>query len=95
MKQLTEMHAVIRGRVQGVGFRSTVRHYAAQLGLCGIVRNLPDGSVEIYAQGVRENLDKLLEALRQHSGPAFISGMSLEYTSVKQSYPQFSVVHGE
>lgn len=92
---MIEMHAVIKGRVQGVGFRATVRHYASKMSLNGLVRNLPDGTVELYAQGAREDLDKLLDCLRQHPGPAHISGITLEFTPVKQAYPQFSMTYGE
>ncbi len=49
-----EMHAIVRGDVQGIGFRAMTRNYAQSLGLRGTVRNLPNGTVEIYAQGTKE-----------------------------------------
>lgn len=59
---------VVRGRVQGVGFRWFVRDTARALGLDGWVRNLPDGrSVEALAQGPGAVLDKLVAAMR--AGP--------------------------
>lgn len=45
------VHATVTGQVQGVGFRFATRRVAESLGLDGWVRNLPDGSVEVWAQG--------------------------------------------
>lgn len=53
----------VEGDVQGVGFRYFVRHRAAALGLGGRVRNLPDGSVEVVAQGSPKALGELEAAL--------------------------------
>jgi acylphosphatase len=49
----------VRGRVQGVGFRYFVEHSANALGLRGWVRNLDDGSVEVYASGTAAQLSDL------------------------------------
>ncbi len=48
------IHAEVTGFVQGVGFRYSTRRTAAHLGLAGWVRNLPDGAVEVWAQGPAE-----------------------------------------
>lgn len=50
---------VVRGRVQGVGFRWFVGREARRLGVGGFVRNLPDGTVEVISQGTVEQLDAL------------------------------------
>lgn len=55
------------GRVQGVGFRRWTRRFAENLSLEGAVRNLPDGSVEVVAQGAQAGLAALQRALE--SGP--------------------------
>lgn len=57
----------VRGRVQGVGFRWFVENAARQLGISGWVRNRSDGSVEVLAQGTREQLFAL--RARLHEGP--------------------------
>ncbi len=55
----------VSGRVQGVGFRFFVRDVAARHGLSGWVRNTPDGSVELEAQGCSDSLDSFTEAVQQ------------------------------
>jgi acylphosphatase len=55
----------VRGRVQGVGFRWFVEKEAATLGIAGWVRNRADGSVEVLAQGTREQLFALRSKLQQ------------------------------
>ena len=53
------------GRVQGVGFRYTVQHLAENYPVAGYVRNLPDGSVEVVAEGTAEVVDSFLTAIAQ------------------------------
>ncbi len=63
----SRLHAVIHGRVQGVNFRAHTLRRATQLGLAGYVRNRPDGTVEVVAEGEQRALRKLLSWL--HVGP--------------------------
>ena len=60
---IQELHAYVRGWVQGVGFRYFVVENALTLGLRGYVRNARDGSVEVLAQGSRPALERLLALL--------------------------------
>jgi acylphosphatase len=48
---MTELHCIVAGRVQGVAYRAFIQSIAQELGLKGFVANLPDGSVEVLAQG--------------------------------------------
>lgn len=57
------LSAFVRGRVQGVGFRWWVTSVALELGLEGFARNLPDGRVEVLAQGPRRACEELLARL--------------------------------
>ncbi len=61
---LTRRHLVVRGRVQGVGFRWFARETAASLNLTGWVRNREDGSVETEAQGMQEAIDEFIKRLK-------------------------------
>ena len=63
------LHAIVKGRVQGVGYRYFVIHVAREIGLKGYVKNLMDGDVEVVAEGPEEDLEKLIKALWR--GPAF------------------------
>jgi acylphosphatase len=56
---------IVRGRVQGVGFRWFVEREAHMLGIAGWVRNNHDGSVEVLAQGTRDQLSGLHARLRE------------------------------
>lgn len=62
-KQIEELHAIVEGRVQGVGFRDFVARQAQRAGLRGYVRNEENGDVEVLAQGERPALEQLLASL--------------------------------
>ena len=61
----TRLDAVVRGRVQGVGYRVFALREASYLGLDGHVANMADGSVHVVAEGPRPDLDTLLERLEE------------------------------
>ncbi len=61
---------IVRGRVQGVGFRHFTIRTARSLGLRGTVRNMPDGTVEVRAAGPPEDLESLRERLARGPSPA-------------------------
>ena len=61
--------AWVHGRVQGVGFRWWVRSRALELGLVGSAANLPDGRVEVVAEGPRDACQALLDALNGPGTP--------------------------
>jgi acylphosphatase len=72
------LHAIVRGQVQGVGFRWFVVRAAAQLGLDGWVMNRADRAVELVAEGPGSHLDELLATVRQ--GPPASSVHTVEVT---------------
>lgn len=80
MSERAAVRLIIRGRVQGVGYRWWAVKAARELGLDGWVRNRSDGSVELHAEGAREAIDGLIEAGRV--GPAAASVTSIERMDV-------------
>ena len=69
---------VVRGRVQGVGFRWYVEREARTLGLSGWVRNRADGSVEVLAAGSNEQLNSLYDQLKQGPRAARVDDVDVE-----------------
>ncbi|WP_132877859.1 acylphosphatase [Tamaricihabitans halophyticus] len=63
------LQAWVHGQVQGVGFRWWTRSRGLELGLVGSARNLPDGRVEVIAEGARARCEQLLAALRSGDSP--------------------------
>lgn len=68
---------VVRGKVQGVGFRWFVRERARVLGLAGCVCNRSDGSVEVQAEGDQAAIDSLLGSLRAGPNGAQVLGLEM------------------
>lgn len=64
--------AWVHGHVQGVGFRWWTRSRALELGLAGSASNLPDGRVEVVAEGPRAACEALLAQLRSHGTPGLV-----------------------
>ena len=61
------------GRVQGVGFRANARHLARRFAVTGFVRNLPDGRVQLVAEGEAAEIERLLEAIDESMAGNIVS----------------------
>jgi acylphosphatase len=72
------VHLIVRGRVQGVGFRAFVEHEAMARKLDGWVRNRRDGTVEAAAAGRHEAVESLIEVLRQGPPAARVDAVDVE-----------------
>jgi acylphosphatase len=84
-----ELHATVRGRVQGVGFRYFVVQKAASLGLRGFARNLHDGDVEVVAQGEKPALERLLALLWQGPSAAYVSHVETAWREPTEHFSGF------
>jgi acylphosphatase len=71
--------ACVDGRVQGVGFRYWTRAQARALGLSGSAANLPDGRVEVVAEGPRSACEALLDWLRGPDAPGYVRSVTPEW----------------
>lgn len=87
----TRLHATIEGRVQGVGFRYFILSRAQKLGVQGWVRNTYNGNVEVTAEGDREQLEVLLDALRKGPRSAFVSKINESWDAPTGEFSKFDV----
>lgn len=88
--ELAAIRAVVRGRVQGVGFRDYVETRARFLRLAGAVRNLPDGrSVEVIAEGPRASLERLIERLREGPRMSRVDAVDVEWQDATGEFRDF------
>jgi acylphosphatase len=78
---MERLHAVVRGDVQGVGFRYFVQRKAQQIGLSGWVRNNDDGTVELVAEGTREQLEQLKRALQEGPRMARVDRVETQWSN--------------
>lgn len=83
------LHAVVEGRVQGVGFRYFVVDAAQSLEVAGWVRNRWDDTVEVMAEGERPALEKLLAALRRGPRAAYVSNVQVDWEPVTGEFKRF------
>ena len=88
-----EIHCIIRGHVQCVGFRDYVQRSADALSITGWVRNVSNGTVELVAHGVSDTLKEFIEALNEGSLGSSVEGVSVEWHTAKDSYDDFSIKH--
>ncbi|MEO2069217.1 MAG: acylphosphatase [Desulfurobacteriaceae bacterium] len=86
-------HAFVSGRVQGVGYRAFTKRKAEKLGLKGFVRNLPDGRVEVYAEGEEEKLQELLLQLKKGPILAKVEKIDFEFTETRGNYEDFDILY--
>ena len=84
------MHVVVRGRVQGVGFRYATASRASSLGLGGWVRNMPDGSVEAVFEGPAERVESMVEWCREGPRGAQVDGVEVR-SEAPEGESRFSV----
>ncbi|QQR50282.1 di-trans,poly-cis-decaprenylcistransferase [Candidatus Nomurabacteria bacterium] len=86
-----ELHILVSGRVQGVLFRRATKRVADEYGIVGTSRNLPDGRVEIIAQGDEARLRKLLDWCYRGSLLSHVHGLSYEWRDVTKTYTRFGI----
>jgi len=85
------LSARITGRVQGVGFRNFTQTRARRLDLTGWVRNEPDGSVRLEAEGPRDALEDLLETVHEGPRTALVEDVAADWTDATDEFDTFRV----
>ena len=86
------MHIYYSGRVQGVGFRYTVKTVAMGFEVSGTVRNLPDGRVELAAEGAREELEAFRKAIQDSEVGGFVRQEAIAWGEAKNEFRGFEIV---
>jgi acylphosphatase len=85
------LYVVVAGKVQGVGFRYFTRNLAKKLGLKGYVRNLPDGTVEIVAEGDEETLRAFLKEIEKGPPLAEVTHMRFQFEDKEGGFEDFEI----
>jgi len=86
------MLCIVRGRVQLVMYRDFVARGARKLGLVGYAKNLPDGTVEVLAQGPQEKVEALLARMRQGSMLSRVDAVDAAWREPTGEYGDFRIV---
>jgi acylphosphatase len=89
--QKSAVHIVVYGYVQGVGFRYFVQANAQRLDIVGWVRNRPDGTVEIWAEGPRESLESLIQLVHRGPRQGLVRRLETNWYSPKGEYHGFNI----
>jgi acylphosphatase len=86
------MRIFYSGSVQGVGFRYTARSTATGFEVAGTVRNLPDGRVELIAEGARGELEAFRVAVRESGLDHFIRNEDIAWSEATGEFRGFEIV---
>lgn len=87
---MVRAHIIFSGTVQGVGFRYTSQRFARELKVNGWVKNLPDGRVEMTAEGTREQLENLIYKLDKRFE---ISHKDLDWVDARNQFTGFEITY--
>jgi acylphosphatase len=86
-------HFIVSGRVQGVFFRYYTKQTADRLTIKGTVRNLPNGDVDVFAQGESGIVDRFEHFLRQGPPSARVDNLIKKTEDSEMDFPDFSILH--
>jgi acylphosphatase len=88
---MKEMYCIVRGRAQLVMYRDFVSRAARKLGLVGYAKNLPDGTVEVVAQGPQEKLEALLVHMRKGSFLSRVDAVDATWREAAEEHSDFLI----
>jgi acylphosphatase len=91
MAERARVTVIVRGVVQGVGYRYYVMRLAREYRLGGYVRNREDGTVEVEAEGDTHVLDSFIEDLRTGPSAARVTDLDIETSSTEKGYSDFNL----
>jgi acylphosphatase len=88
-----QMKIFYSGHVQGVGFRYTAKSVVAGFEIAGTVRNLPDGRVELIAEGEHQELEAFRDAIRDAGLAGFIRDETVTWGDAQNEFRGFEIIH--
>ena len=92
MSEARRVHVVVLGDVQGVGFRWFTRERAQHAGIRGWVRNMPDGNVELVAEGAPASVQRFLDAVRRGPSRSRVTDLQIRDEKTEQELaPGFDI----
>src|SRR5512141_296381 len=89
--ELQRVHVWVKGRVQNVGFRAHVQYSARQIGVTGWVRNVGYNTVEAVAEGEREKLERLVEAVKTGPRGSQVDESNVEWQNATGEFLDFQM----
>lgn len=92
-EDLVRVRVFAGGRVQGVAYRFYAEKCADRLGIVGWARNLPDGRVEVLAEGSADHVETFLDQLRAGPSLARVDSFEVRREAATGEYPDFRIVH--
>jgi acylphosphatase len=90
-EKLSMVHAIVKGHVQGVGFRYFVRRRAQALGAVGWVRNRGDGNVEFVAEAQQQTLENFIIAVREGPRGSEVTDVEIEWGQGGGKFGDFAI----
>ncbi len=89
---MDEFRAIVSGRVQMVMFRDFTTRKARKVGAKGYVQNLKDGTVEVIAQGTKEQLERLIVYLHKGSILSKVENVTIQWRTPQKTFDSFTLV---
>jgi len=88
---MKRIHMISSGRVQGVGYRASILSQSRGLNLKGYVKNMPDGTVEIVAEGGYDELKQLIDIAKAGSYASSVKEVTTEYSPATGEFSEFGI----
>ena len=92
MEEVVRAHVLIRGKVQGVGFRAFTQYHANRGNLHGWVQNQADGGVELEIQGPKPSIDTFLQAMNQGPPLSYVLQITVDWKEPNRQTEGFKII---
>ncbi|MEI6137567.1 MAG: acylphosphatase [Chloroflexota bacterium] len=92
MPRERQVVALAKGRVQGVGYRAFCAYEGTRLGVTGYAKNLPDGRVEVVAEGDESTLRQFIERMREGPARALVADVTFRWEQPTHDYKGFEAM---